>query len=59
MQISFAELNGLPALIVQRDETRAGHARYFTLQCDINEAGQIVRLNYVFSPHKLKAIKLK
>ena len=56
MQIRFASLNGLPGLIVQRSETRDGHAKCFTLQCEIDMLGKIARLNYVFAPNKLTAI---
>lgn len=56
MKIRFASLNGLPALIVQRRETREGHAKCFTLQCDFDPSGKIAKLNYVFSPRKLSSV---
>jgi RNA polymerase sigma-70 factor, ECF subfamily len=50
-------LNGLPAILFQRSAVREGHALRFTLQCEIDEAGSIRRLNFVFAPGKLTALK--
>jgi RNA polymerase sigma-70 factor (ECF subfamily) len=53
---SLRKLNAEPAVLVERSESRLGHATRFTMHCDIDESGRIRRLNFVFSPSKLVAI---
>jgi RNA polymerase sigma-70 factor, ECF subfamily len=52
----FCLLNGLPAIIFERSQVKAGHATRFTLQCDVNMSGKIKQLNYVLTPSKLVAL---
>jgi RNA polymerase sigma-70 factor, ECF subfamily len=54
---SFCVLNGLPAIIFERSDVKPGHATRFTLQCEVNGAGHIKRLNYVLTPSKLLLIE--
>jgi RNA polymerase sigma-70 factor, ECF subfamily len=56
-QASFCVLNGLPAIIFERGNVKAGHATRFTLQCEVNGSGHIKQLNYVLTPSKLIALK--
>ena len=49
-------LNGLPAVLVERPGVPAGHASRFTLHCDVDRAGRIGRLHFVFAPSKLAAL---
>lgn len=57
MTITFDSLNGVPALLVRRSNVKEGHASRYTMHCEIDEAGVIRRLNYVFAPSKLTAVK--
>jgi RNA polymerase sigma-70 factor, ECF subfamily len=57
-QASFHILNGLPAIIFERSNMKTGHATRFTLQCNVDESGNIKQLNYVLTPSKLIALKL-
>jgi RNA polymerase sigma-70 factor (ECF subfamily) len=50
------ELNGQPGVLVQRSGVKPGQAAWFTLQCEIDRAGLICRLNYVLAPSKLTAV---
>jgi RNA polymerase sigma-70 factor (ECF subfamily) len=49
-------LNGQPAVLVERDGVPEGHAARFTVHCDVDRAGRISRLNFVFAPSKLLAL---
>jgi RNA polymerase sigma-70 factor (ECF subfamily) len=49
-------LNGQPAILVERDGVTDGHASRFTLHCDVDRAGRISRLSFVFAPSKLRAL---
>ena len=53
----FCQLNGLPALRIQRQTVKPGQSTLFTLQCEVDPAGHIQRLNYVMAPSKLTAIR--
>jgi hypothetical protein len=50
-------LNGMPALVVERSGVPEGHATRFTLHCDVDREGRIARLNFVFAPSKLRALR--
>jgi RNA polymerase sigma-70 factor, ECF subfamily len=54
---TFCVLNGLPAIIFERSNVKAGHAKRFTLQCEVEGSGHIRQLNYVMTPSKLTALK--
>ncbi len=49
-------LNGQPAILVERGGVPDGHASRFTLHCDVDRAGQIGRLHFVFAPSKLRVL---
>ena len=55
---SFCVLNGQPSVLVERSEVRPGHASRFTMQCELDHTGRICRINYVFAPSKLTALKV-
>jgi RNA polymerase sigma-70 factor (ECF subfamily) len=50
-------LNHFPAVVAERDGVREGHARRFTLHCELDEEGRISRLHFVFAPSKLVAVR--
>jgi RNA polymerase sigma-70 factor (ECF subfamily) len=50
---TFLSLNGEPAVLFERKNVREGHAKRFTLHCQLSESGMIERLNFVFAPGKL------
>ena len=52
----ICKLNGLPAVLVQRDNVKPGQAAYFTLQCEVDSGGRIRKLLYVLAPGKLTKI---
>jgi RNA polymerase sigma-70 factor, ECF subfamily len=56
-RITFYALNNQPAILVRRDRVRSGHAWRYTLQCEHDETGRIKRLNFVFAPSKLTALR--
>lgn len=53
---TFRNLNGLPALLLEIDHTIPGVASRFTMQCEVDDAGRIRRLNHVLAPGKLSAL---
>jgi RNA polymerase sigma-70 factor (ECF subfamily) len=53
---SPCRLNGRPALLVERPGVPAGHAPRFTVHCEVDRAGHITRLDFVFAPSKLRAL---
>lgn len=56
-QTSLCALNGQPAVFIERQEFRPGHAACYTMQCELNDRGRIKRMNFVFAPSKLAALK--
>jgi RNA polymerase sigma-70 factor (ECF subfamily) len=52
----LCQLNGLPAVLIQRSNVKAGQAAYITLQCEVDSVGRIRRLDYVLAPSKLTAV---
>lgn len=54
---SMRELNGAFAILVTRSSVPSGHATRYTLQCELDSAGRIGRMNFVFAPSKLRAVK--
>ena len=56
-QTSLCVLNGQPAVFVERQESRPDHASRYTMQCELDDMGHISRMNFVFAPSKLAALK--
>jgi RNA polymerase sigma-70 factor (ECF subfamily) len=54
---SMRVLNGEPAILVERSKVKPGHASLFTMHCELNGTGRMRRLNFVFSPGKLSALR--
>lgn len=52
----LCRLNGEPAILFQRQKVRPGHAARYTLQCELDTAGHIHKLFFVFAPSKLTAV---
>jgi RNA polymerase sigma-70 factor, ECF subfamily len=57
-ETSFCELNNEPAVLIERWKISPGHASRYTMHCKIDEAGRIERLDFVFAPSKLTALKV-
>ncbi|MBX7220776.1 MAG: sigma-70 family RNA polymerase sigma factor [Blastocatellia bacterium] len=55
-RVSFRMINGLPALLVERDDGKPKFAKRFVIQCEVNPQGQIHQINTFLAPSKLKAI---
>jgi len=56
MRTSMQTVNGEPAVLVQRTGVKPGHASFFTMHCELNEASEMQRLHFVFAPSKLTAL---
>jgi RNA polymerase sigma-70 factor (ECF subfamily) len=54
---SMRIVNGEPAILVERSKVKPGHATFFTMHCELNGKGRMRRLNFVFSPGKLAALR--
>lgn len=54
---SVKVLNAEPAILIERSKVKPGHASFFTMHCELNETSAIQRLNFVFAPSKLKAVR--
>ena len=54
---SMRVVNGEPAILVERSKVKPGHASFFTMHCELNGTGRMRRLNFVFSPGKLSALR--
>jgi len=54
---SMRIVNAEPAILVERSKVKSGHASFFTMHCELNETGRMRRLNFVFSPGKLSALR--
>lgn len=53
---SLRNLNGEPAILVERSQMRPGHASFFTMHCELDDASRMQRLHFVFAPSKLTAL---
>jgi RNA polymerase sigma factor (sigma-70 family) len=49
-------VNGEPAVLVERNQMRPGHASFFTMHCELNEDSRMQRLHFVFAPSKLTSL---
>ena len=56
MRTSVQIVNGEPAVLVRRTGMKPGHASFFTMHCELNEASEMQRLHFVFAPSKLTAL---
>jgi RNA polymerase sigma factor (sigma-70 family) len=54
---SLRNVNGEPAILIDRSRVRPGHASFFTMHCELDEGSHMQRLNFVFAPSKLTALK--
>jgi RNA polymerase sigma-70 factor (ECF subfamily) len=54
---SLRNVNGEPAILVERRQMRPGHASFFTMHCELDESAQMRRLHFVFAPSKLTAVR--
>jgi RNA polymerase sigma factor (sigma-70 family) len=52
-------INGQPAVVIERSKVEPGHASFYTMHCEIDKSSQMRRLNFVFSPSKLSALREK
>jgi RNA polymerase sigma-70 factor (ECF subfamily) len=55
-RVSFRDLNGQPAVLVEEVNSRATRATRYTLHIDVDDAGRIRRLDAVLAPSKLTAL---
>ena len=53
---SLRNVNGEPAILVERSQMRPGHASFFTMHCELNDIARMQRLHFVFAPSKLTAL---
>lgn len=53
---SLRNVNGEPAILVERSQMRPGHASFFTMHCELNGIARMQRLHFVFAPSKLTAL---
>ena len=51
---SLENVNGEPAILVDRSRVRPGHASFFTMHCELDENSHIRRFSFVFAPSKLR-----
>src|SRR5262245_56872648 len=49
-------VNAEPAILIHRDQVKSGHASFFTMHCELDEASRMRRLHFVFAPSKLTAL---
>ena len=56
---SIEVLNGQPSVLVWRSKVKPGHASFFTMQFDLDDASHMRRLHFVFAPSKLSAFRQK
>jgi len=54
---SLQVLNGQPAVLVARSKVEPGHASFYTMQCELDDNSRVRRLNFVFAPSKLSALR--
>jgi len=53
---SLRNVNGEPAILVERSQMRPGHASFFTMHCELDADSRMQRLHFVFAPSKLTAL---
>lgn len=53
---SLRNVNGEPAILVERGQMRPGHASFFTMHCELDDSSRMQRLHFVFAPSKLTAL---
>ena len=53
---SLSNVNGEPAILVERSQMGPGHASFFTMHCELDEDSRMRRLHFVFAPSKLTAL---
>ena len=53
---SIKNVNGEPAILVERSQMPLGHASFFTMHCELNEHSRMQRLHLVFAPSKLTSL---
>ena len=53
---ALRNVNGEPAILVERSQVRPGHASFFTMHCELDESARMKRLHFVFAPGKLTAL---
>jgi RNA polymerase sigma-70 factor (ECF subfamily) len=53
---SLRNVNGEPAILVERSQMRPGHASFFTMHCELDDSARMQRLHFVFAPSKLTAL---
>ena len=53
---ALRNVNGEPALLVERSQMRPGHASLFTMHCELDADSRMQRLHFVFAPSKLTAL---
>jgi RNA polymerase sigma-70 factor, ECF subfamily len=56
-RISFRDLNGRPAILLEEVNSRATRATRYTVHIEVDDAGRIRKLDAVLAPSKLTAIK--
>ena len=54
---ALRNVNGEPAILVERSQMRPGHASLFTMHCELDADSRMQRLHFVFAPSKLTALK--
>ena len=54
---ALRNVNGEPAILVERGQMRPGHASFFTMHCELDDRSRMQRLHFVFAPSKLTALK--
>ena len=54
---SLRNVNGEPAILIERSHVRPGHASFFSMHCELNESLHLQRLHFVFAPTKLSALR--
>jgi RNA polymerase sigma-70 factor (ECF subfamily) len=53
---SVTNVNGEPAILVERSQMPPGHALFFTMHCELNDSSRMQRLHFVFAPSKLTTL---
>ena len=53
---SLRNVNGEPAILVERSQMRPGHASFFSMHCELDDSSRLQRLHFVFAPSKLTRV---
>lgn len=56
MRVEVRELNGLPALVIEREDAPAGHASRLVLRVELDLAGRVAQVHLVMAPEKLAGL---